>query len=693
MGKLIRVAVIGVGHLGQHHARIYSQMKDVELVGVVDTDSKRAKKVALACQTSSYPDYLPLLDKVDAVSIAVPTELHYEISRDLLNAGVHVLLEKPMTQMLEDADELLHLAERKNLVLQVGHIERFNPAVSALNKVIKEPRFIECHRLGPFKLRAATTGVVMDLMIHDIDIILSLVASEVERIEAVGVSILSHEEDIASARVTFSNGCIANLTASRVTKEETRKIRIFQKDAYLSLDYINQELLVCHRVIAPDGQVKIISSKPEIEKVEPLSLELEDFIGAIQRGQEPLVSGKAGRQALAIAREISRQVKPGKKIMILAGEASGDLQGAYLAQELKNLSPGIELFGIGGRRMEEQGVRLVADITQIAVVGFVEVFKHIRVFRRILKKLDGILTKDRPEGIILIDNPGFNLMIAKKAKEKNIPVSYYISPQVWAWGRQRIRKITNLVKKMIVVLPFEKKIYEEAGCPVNFVGHPFLDIVRPLLSKEEAYKRFELRKDKAIIGLLPGSRGEEIRRLLPIMISAAEQIKKKRPATQFILPLAPTLSRAEVDKALKKTNLAIKVVEDPTFDARNIMNFALVASGSATLENACLGLPMVIIYKVHFITGVLLKILLKIPYIGLVNVVAGKKIVPEFLQYRARPKTIAQSVLEFLANPPELNRMKEELKGVKEKLGDAGAPRRAAEDILQTFNGGLSGTL
>ncbi|MCK4648187.1 lipid-A-disaccharide synthase, partial [bacterium] len=650
MAKPTKVAVIGVGHLGQHHARIYSEMPDVELVGVVDIDEERSKRIALEYKTAAYLEYTQVLKRVDVASIAVPTELHYRIGRDFLNAGAHILLEKPMTQTIEEADELLELAKRKNLVLQVGHIERFNPAVSALNKVIKEPRFIECHRLGPFKPRAANIGVVMDLMIHDIDIILSLVNSSVKRIEAVGIPVLSQEEDIANVRITFENGCIANLTASRVTKEETRKIRIFQRDAYLSLDYINQELSIYRREITPDGKVRILSSRPEIEKVEPLKLELEAFIRAIQRGQEPLVSGKEGREALAIVQEISRQIKPQRRIMILAGEASGDLQGAYLAQELRKLSPEIELFGIGGRRMERAGVRLVSDITQIAVVGFVEVLKHIKTFRRILKKLDNLMEKERPQGIILIDNPGFNLRVARKARVKNIPVSYYISPQVWAWGKKRVRKITKLVKKMIVILPFEEKIYKEAGCPASFVGHPFLDIVEPVLLKEEAYRRFRLEKNRPIIGLLPGSRVGEIKRLLPVMVAAAKRIKENIPDSQFILPLAPTFSKEKIDTILKKSDLSLKVVEDPTFDARSIMDFALVASGSATLENACLGLPMIIVYKVHFTTWLLSKILLKIPYIGLVNVVAGRKIVPEFLQYGAIPARIAQATLKILEN-------------------------------------------
>ncbi|MBU4560945.1 lipid-A-disaccharide synthase, partial [bacterium] len=472
---------------------------------------------------------------------------------------------------------------------------------------------------------------------------------------------------------------------SRVTKEETRKIRIFQRDAYLSLDYINQELSIYRREITPDGKVRILSSRPEIEKVEPLKLELEAFIHAVQRGREPLVSGKEGREALAIVQEISRQIKPKKKIMILAGEASGDLQGAYLTQVLRKLSPEIELFGIGGRRMEKAGVRLVSDITQIAVVGFVEVLKHIKTFRRILKKLDDLMEKERPQGIILIDNPGFNLRVAKKAREKNIPISYYISPQVWAWGRKRVRKITNLVKKMVVILPFEERIYQEAGCPVTFVGHPFLDIIRPTLSKEEACKRFEIEKNKPIIGLLPGSREGEIKRLLPVMVETARRIREKIPDSQFILPLAPTLSKERVNAVLKKANFSIRVVEDPDFNARSIMDFALVASGSATLENACLGLPMLIVYKVHFTTWLLSKILLKIPYIGLVNVVAGKKVVPELLQYGAKPGRIADACLKILQNPKRLNEMKAELARVREKLGEPGAPRRAAENILETL--------
>ncbi len=685
MTKLIKIAVIGVGHLGQHHARIYSEMSDVELVAVVDIDEERSRRIAQEYKTSAYTEYTQVLKRVDVASIAVPTELHYRISKDFLNVGVHILIEKPMTQTLGEADELLRLAKKKKLVLQVGHIERFNPAVSALNRIIKDPRFIECHRLGPFKPRAANIGVVMDLMIHDIDIILSLVNSPVKRIEAVGVPVLSQEEDIANTRITFENGCIANITASRVTKEETRKIRIFQRDAYLSLDYINQELLVYRREITPDGGVRIVPSQPEIEKIEPLKLELEAFIHAVQRGQEPLVSGEAGREALAIAWEISRQIKPQRRIMILAGEASGDLQGAYLVQELKNLSPEIELFGIGGRRMEKAGVRLVSDITQIAVVGFVEVLKHIKVFRRILKKLDDLMEKERPQGIILIDNPGFNLRVAKKARKKNIPVNYYISPQVWAWGRKRVKKITNLVKKMVVILPFEERIYQEAGCPVSFIGHPFMDIVKPLLPKEKAYERFKLEKNKPIIGLLPGSREGEIKRLLPVMVETAKRIKERIPDSQFILPLAPTLSRERVNTVLKRVNSSIRIVEDPTFDARNIMDFALVASGSATLENACLGLPMIIIYKVHFTTWLLSKILLKIPYIGLVNVVAGRKIVPEFLQYGARPEKIAQAALKILQDSKRLNGMKAELAKVKEKLGEPGAPRRAAENILETL--------
>ena len=305
----IKVGVVGVGYLGQHHARIYSKMPGVELVGVVDIDADRANAIAVQTGTQAYNDFRALLSKVQAVSIVVPTVLHHEIALKFLQAGVDVLLEKPMTETLQEADELIQEAEKGGCLLQIGHLERFNSVVRALNGRIKKPRFIESHRLGPFVERGIDVHVVLDLMIHDIDIILSLVNSPVELIRAVGVPVISPQIDIANARIEFSSGCVANVTASRVSREKMRKIRIFQPDAYLSLDYLQQEVMVCRRV--PDeqgGRPQLVMERLEIEKEEPLEVEISAFIDCVHARKRPMVSRQEGREALRVALEILKAI-------------------------------------------------------------------------------------------------------------------------------------------------------------------------------------------------------------------------------------------------------------------------------------------------------------------------------------------------------------------------------------------------
>lgn len=300
MNKL-RVAVVGTGHLGSLHAKIYSLIQKkagISLVGVCDIDKKAAKEVAKKYNTDYCLDYHDLIGKVDAVSIVVPTSLHYEVAKDFLKAGVHVLIEKPITKTLEEADELLELAKDKNLIIQVGHIERFNSAVRAVEPLLSKPRFIECQRLGSIskKKRIKDVGVVLDLMIHDIDIILGLVKSKVKNIEAVGISTVSDHEDLANVRLTFQNNVIADITASRVTKEETRKIRIFQEESYILLDYLHQEAFLFQK-----SSKKIDKQKIKIRKKEPLKVELKAFINCVRNKKKPTVSGQEGRQALKVA--------------------------------------------------------------------------------------------------------------------------------------------------------------------------------------------------------------------------------------------------------------------------------------------------------------------------------------------------------------------------------------------------------
>jgi len=306
--KTVKVAVVGVGHFGQHHARIYSAMEGVELVGVADVDRGRTRRISQKCHTSGYSDHGPLLDRVDAASICTPTDTHYEIARDFLNAECSILIEKPMTQTVEEADHLLQMARTKDTILQVGYVERFNGAIQELGKIIEQPKFIECHRFGPFDSRTADVGVVLDLMIHDIDIILDLVKSRVKHIEAVGASVLSDHEDISNARLTFANGCIADLTASRAAKKKRRKIRVFQSGADITLDYLSQELS-----IYKEERGRIVRWRPPITGGEPLKLELDAFINSVRTHTQPLVAGIQGRDALAIALEISKQIKRGQR--------------------------------------------------------------------------------------------------------------------------------------------------------------------------------------------------------------------------------------------------------------------------------------------------------------------------------------------------------------------------------------------
>lgn len=300
---MIRVAVVGTGRAGLLHTKIYAHLKGVQLACICDIDKKRAEEVASQFSARSFTDYRKLIERVDAVSIAVPTSLHYAIAKDFLRAGVHTLIEKPIATNLKEADELLELARKNRLILQVGHIERFNSAVIKVMGLLKKPVFIECHRLSPYPHRGTDVSVILDVMIHDIDIILSLVSSGITRIDAVGTSVLSSSTDIANARIQFKSGTTANLTSSRISDETMRKIRIFQKDAYFSLDYRAQEA-----VIYTKKGPSIVSRKIPIQKREPILDELKEFISCIAKKKEPTASAQQARDALAVALKIEERI-------------------------------------------------------------------------------------------------------------------------------------------------------------------------------------------------------------------------------------------------------------------------------------------------------------------------------------------------------------------------------------------------
>ncbi len=306
--KKVRVGVVGVGHLGSAHTKIYSRLSSADLAGVCDCNFEQAKEIGKKYGTSYYADYEDMFGRVDAASIVVPTSLHYNIAKEFLKNGVHVLIEKPITKTLSEADELIELARKASLILQVGHIERFNSAIRAVEPYLNKPRFIESQRLGPFHKRVKDVGVVLDLMIHDIDIILGLVESDVINIDAVGVSTISDYEDMANVRLTFQNGAIADITASRMTKDAVRKIRVFQQDSYISLDFLNQEATLFKKT-----STKITKEKIKMKKTEPLEKELESFLECVRTGAKPIVSGLEGRKALQVALSIINKISPLKR--------------------------------------------------------------------------------------------------------------------------------------------------------------------------------------------------------------------------------------------------------------------------------------------------------------------------------------------------------------------------------------------
>lgn len=309
MAKEIRTAVIGTGYLGRFHAQKYAELSNSKLVGIVDIDKARAEEIAKETKTTAYTDYTELFGKVDAVSIVTPTDTHAEIGRAFLNEGIDVLIEKPMTVTTKEAEELVTLAKEKKAILQIGHLERFNAAIVALEGRVNNPVFIESHRLAPFNLRALDVDVVLDLMIHDIDIILSLVDSEIETVQATGVPLISSKVDIANARLTFENGCVANITASRVSKEPQRRIRLFQHDAYIAIDYATQHISISRLDRSANGLPSISEEELDIEKVDSLREEIVAFLSSVTTRTRPSVSGEDGKRALMVAAQIQEKTE------------------------------------------------------------------------------------------------------------------------------------------------------------------------------------------------------------------------------------------------------------------------------------------------------------------------------------------------------------------------------------------------
>lgn len=376
-----------------------------------------------------------------------------------------------------------------------------------------------------------------------------------------------------------------------------------------------------------------------------------------------------------------------KKILISAGEASGDLHGGNLVKAIRELRPDWEFVGIGGDHMAAQGVRLLHHCKELAVVGGTEVLSKLGLVFKVWGELGRYIKKERPDLFIPVDFPDFNFRVAKKAKKNGVPVVYYISPQVWAWRSHRVSVIKKLAKMILVILPFEESLYRLAGVPVEFVGHPLLDVIKSNMNREETQKNWGMDGVFPVIGLLPGSRKKEVQYLLKDMLAAAAIIKERYPSARFLLGLAPTLHLEDVEPVIKASGLEVTVKEGQTYEVMNASDFLLVTSGTATLESALIGTPMVIVYRLSWISYFLGRLLVDIPYFGLANFAAGYKIVPELLQHEVTGPNMAQVALSYLDSPPKMELMQRELKKARERLGTPGAARRAALVVIGVVEG------
>jgi lipid-A-disaccharide synthase len=371
-----------------------------------------------------------------------------------------------------------------------------------------------------------------------------------------------------------------------------------------------------------------------------------------------------------------------KEIMIVAGEASGDLHGSSVVKAVRGLDPEIHVYAMGSEQMRRAGAEILIDSSRLAVVGISEVWGRMRGLLKAYWNLKRVIKKNRPDLLILIDFPDFNLSLARVARRTGVPVLYYISPQVWAWRSGRVKKIARRVDKMAVIFPFEVSIYQKAGLDAEFVGHPLLDVFASTEEGGPSPNQSEWR-DGLIIALLPGSREREIQSLLPEMVRAAEIISRQKPGAKFILPAAPSVNVQELKKFLRPQSISISVVEGPAHKAIVPAAMVIVASGTATLEAAILGKPMVIVYQLSLLSYWIGKAMVKMDWVGLVNIVAEKKVVPELLQEEARGERIAAEALRILDEETYRKDMVEELAQVRKKLGNPGAAERVARMALE----------
>ncbi len=371
-----------------------------------------------------------------------------------------------------------------------------------------------------------------------------------------------------------------------------------------------------------------------------------------------------------------------KKIFIVCGEPSGDLLAGNLIQAINKMDPAIKIFGVGGPHLAKTKAEVFYNIKNLAVMGLFDVLKKLPKFFKLKKIILEKINLEKPDCLILVDFSGFNLRLAKTIN-KRIPTIYYVSPQIWASRENRIECIRKFVSKMVVLFKFEEEFYKQRQIQAQYAGHPLIDIVKPTMPKQELINNFRFSSDKKTVALLPGSRKQEIKLILPLMLKAAQLIKEKIPETQFVIAKSPPLDDQIYAQARKGLNLDLKIVNGRTYDCLEIADASLVCSGTATLEAAIIGRPFVIVYKMNLLNYLLYAPQVKVPYIGIVNIISGKKIVPEFIQFQAKPELIACAALGLLQQPEQAEQMLQDLAYVKTNLGSPGATQRAAKLVLE----------
>ncbi len=366
-----------------------------------------------------------------------------------------------------------------------------------------------------------------------------------------------------------------------------------------------------------------------------------------------------------------------KKIFIIAGEPSGDFHGSLLVNEIKNRDPEIKFYGLGGEKMRSAGVKIHYDLASSAVVGFFDVIKNISFFKKLFHEILTKIKEEQPEAVIFIDYPGFNLKLVKEVKKLNIKTIYYISPQLWAWGEKRVEIIKKYVDKMFVFFEFEKDFYKNLGVEVEFIGHPFLDTIKPTLTEEEFLEKYQLDKNRKRVFLMPGSRENEFKKHIPVIKKSLTEIKKNHDLDALLL--IPKHLKEYLNQDIVNS---FKVITDDAYNAMYYSHAGIVASGTATLEAAIIGNPFLVIYKTSFINYLILKPMIKVKHVGMVNLILKEEAMPELIQHNFKSKNLTEHLKKILLNKEYYSNLKEKLNNFKDKLGNRGAVARATSSIL-----------